>query len=236
MPSRTATGAPAERVDLARPVWCKTRSVISLRTCAGAALALAISPSAALADPTVARAVEPTIEPTIELAGGVAMPIAANDWAAGSATGWKLAGRGTSAVFGLPAVASLEWARLQHDPCGRGFDRFRITTGLAGWWPLGGTFAVSARVAVGVDAVMCGTDVMDDPGMPPTGLPQTRDHFDLGLAGEAAAALWLYRGTFDVGIEVGLPVSLHWDEGGPSTPALDYLGLDLDVLLAVRMR
>lgn len=170
-------------------------------------------------------------EPTIELAAGMATPIAGDTWTTDVDTGWKLAGRGTSDVGGLPAIVSIEWGRMPSGPCPRGFDRFRVTAGLTGYWPVGAAFAVSARVAVGLDAVMCGTASMSVPA-----LPQTKDWFDFGLAGEAAATLWLYEGVVDVGVELGLPVSLHWQEGSATVPALDYLGLDLDVLLAVRMR
>jgi hypothetical protein len=161
----------------------------------------------------------------------MAMPVATATWTTDVDTGWKVAGRGASEVLGLPAIASIEWGRMPSAECSRGFDRFRVTAGLTGSWSVGAGLAVSARLAAGVDAVMCGT-----PSMAAPELPQTKDWFDFGLAGEAAATLWLYQGSFDVGVEVGIPLSLHWREGDAMSPALDYLGFDLDALLVVRMR
>jgi len=40
----------------------------------------------------------------------------------------------------------------------------------------------------------------------------------------------------DVGIEVGIPLAVHWLGGGGDGPDYDYVGMDLDLLLAFRIR
>jgi len=186
----------------------------------------AVAVAGALLDTSTAFA-----DRSLEVAGGAAIPIANDKWAARGSTGWKIAGRGTGEVEGHLVVVGLEFARIPDSQCDR-FDRFRLMVGLAKRWSTEHV-AVSARVAIGADGLSCtfrGSFV-------PPGVPRTSSQFfDFGIGAEAAVTLWLFEGPVDVGIEAGIPFSVHWHDGDSESPAIAPFAMDLDVLLAIRVR
>lgn len=167
-------------------------------------------------------------DPSVEIAGGVAIPAATDDWKGRVDTGWKIAARGTTTVSDQLAVVGIEFARFPTRSCA--FDRGRLMVGLAHNWMLD-EVSVSARIAVGPDLLSTAC-----PGGFPTVDPDPARQFDLGVGGELAATVWLVEGVVDVGIEVGLPLAVHWHGGGGDGPNYDYVGMDLDLLLAFRIR
>lgn len=168
----------------------------------------------------------------VELAGGLAIPLATTRTSDETDTGWKIAGRGTKEVRGQLAIVGIEFARIPSRMCDR-FDRLRAMVGLAEQWKLE-RFSVSARIAAGADAVSCtytSSFVVD-----PDPVTRQRQRFDLGLGAEAAATLWLIEGVVDIGIEVGIPMSFHWRGADSESPNFEYVSADVDVLLAFRIR
>ncbi len=169
---------------------------------------------------------------SLEVGLGGTLPMKGREWRDDSRPGFKLGGRGSSEVRGVPIMVGLAWLHQAREGF-QGFDRFRLGIG-AGSESRMGAVLLAARGTIGLEAVAATTVVAAEDG-----LPARQRVIDLGAVAEAAVAMWLaVNDDFDIGLELSTPFAVH--RGTPSVAGsridLTYVGFDVEVLVAVRFR
>lgn len=170
----------------------------------------------------------------IELAGGIMIPAADNQWTDYVDSGPKLAVRAGAVGAKAGAMLSLDWTPINADNTGFGnavdisSHRFRMLVSVTTLIKAAPKLHISLRVGVGADIshVNVQTDLF--------GVHTENSDTDVGLALEGAGGLWFDVGSVQIGGELALPISYH-DDGSKSDVDLEtYTSLDIDLLFGVR--
>ena len=178
-------------------------------------------------------------DPFVELVGGLAAPLADNDWTSVADPGVKLVGRiGSGESEGVGGYLQFDWAPLPSDISVVSLQRFRVQAGIQLRHRVAPKIVLAGRLSAGIDVLHEHTDVTP---IPLVSTLEGSDN-DLGIAFEAAGGLWFAVGaTTHLGFEVAFPIGVHFSKANPTNPSdpnnpkVDYTAVDLDLLFGVRL-
>lgn len=169
----------------------------------------------------------------VGLAGGLALPLADDDYTDTVDTSPVLGARAGSYGKDFGGYLSFEWMPADVKSDGTfGLDvsahRFRVIVGPEMRHAVSNTLSVTARAGIGLDIAhdsVSGTILGADIDSSET---------DLGLGFEFAGGLWFGVGGVQVGGEISLPVGIHDDDASENDYNYDYTAVDLQLLAGVR--
>lgn len=171
-----------------------------------------------------------TADSYVELLGGLALPIADDDYEDIADESLKLGVR-----FGAGAIdGSIDFTPVNTDVGVLGGDldiqRFRFQVGGRLTRPIGARSQLFGRVSGGLDFVRYSASGQV------LGVRFEQSETDLGLAVELAGGLLVNVGKVQIGGQLGIPMAFHVDDGGTDDDPddeFDYTGVDLDLLFLV---
>jgi hypothetical protein len=186
-----------------------------------------------LGSPAQARA-----DSFFEIGGGIAIPMADDDWTDAVETSPKLTVKAGAVPGTIGGAVSFDWTPVNTDA--QGFSsgiasadvsahRFRILANLLFHMPVQKKLHFEGRAGIGVDIAHASVsgDVL--------GVNFESSDTDAGLGLEVGAGMWFDVGSVQVGAQVALPVAMH-DHQADNTGEItfDYTSYDFDLLFGVR--
>ncbi len=171
---------------------------------------------------------------SLEVAAGIAVPIAEDEYADNYDEALKLALRGVMGTAGRSAFElGFDWTPASYaNPAVPGLDveidRFRILFGGRFGAPIGTRARVFGRAAAGVDVISASASATI------LGTTFEQSERDVGFALELGAGIAVDLGPIELGAQVALPLGFHFDDDDPEDDgdfALDYTAVDLDFLV-----
>jgi hypothetical protein len=171
----------------------------------------------------------------VEIAGGVMLPVANDDWTNAVDVSPKLGirlGGGRPDIEGI-LVADWTPAQAKADPLFTdvSYHRFRILAGAQLRHAIAPNIRLSARLGLGIDIAHASYTV-DIPILGTTSGSDTHT----GFAFEPAIGIWYAFGKTEVGFELAVPIGSHDRDADPQTGQIGfhYTSVDVDLLGVVR--
>ena len=200
------------------------RTLVCLAVCLAA---LAVAPSRAAADTF------------LDLHGGIAIPIADNDWTDTAESSPTLGLRVGAVPNEIGGYVSGDWVPQNTDTTGGTFPggstevsahRFRLMGGVLFHHNLSNTLALTGRGGIGTDIAHASYTVNI------LGNSRTTSDTDAGLGFEFAGGVWFRAGSLEIGGEAAIPIGIH-DHDVPNNGngiAMHWTSVDLELLGGVR--
>jgi len=169
-----------------------------------------------------------------DVLGGLAAPIADDNWTKTIDTSGKLAihagGTTSNTATSFGGMLGLDWTPAKTGSSG-GFasyslNRFRALVSGFGLFRVGSRLMLEARAGVGIDLTYTQATV----------LGSSSSDTEVGVAVEVGGGAWFDVGSIDIGGEVALPISIHSQHTFDGIPFPSYTSVDIDLLLGVRFR
>ncbi|NVB83325.1 MAG: outer membrane beta-barrel protein [Kofleriaceae bacterium] len=173
-----------------------------------------------------------------EIGGGIAIPMADDNWTDAVETSPKLTVKAGSVPGKVGGAVSFDWTPENTDA--QGFsngignadisaNRFRILANLLFQVPVQKKLHFEGRAGIGVDiahASVSGSVL---------GVNFDTSDTDAGLGLEVGAGMWFDVGSVQVGAQVALPIAMHNHKADNNDEiTFDYTSYDFDLLFGVR--
>ena len=171
----------------------------------------------------------------VELAGGLSIPIADDDWTDVAESSPKIALRLGAFPQNLGAFLQADWTPVNTDATGGQFPggnadisahRWRMLVGGLFRHSISNVLTFQGRAGIGADIHYLNVAVEF------LGNRAEESETDVGLGLEFGAGLWFRSGNLEIGGEIALPIGIHDDDN--QNYDFVYTTYDIDFMLGVR--
>jgi hypothetical protein len=173
----------------------------------------------------------------LELLGGMAVPLADDDYEDNVEPSLKLGVRFASGNPGGGLEVGFDFTPVnigfETGNFDVGIERYRIQAGGRFLRPVGSKAHVFGRAAAGLDIVHYSTSGQI------LGVEIEASETDVGIAFELGGGVLIDVGPVSIGGQLAIPFALHFEEDDPddnNDADLEYTGIDLDLLFFVAIR
>jgi hypothetical protein len=174
----------------------------------------------------------------VDVVGGIALPVADDNWTKNVDPSPKLGVRAgaTGQMFG--GLLSADWTPEKSGSSAIGglasssysFNRFRILAHAIVVHHVAPKIIVEGRIGVGIDLTNLSASSMV------LGNTFSTSDTNVGFAFEAGGGVWFDLGSIDLGGLLSLPVGTHSQHSHDNVTYQGYTAIDVDLLLGVRFR